>query len=451
MVSDREKILITDANDNFMRKLKYDIEDFGYDVFVENTVSKILFLLKVNCFDLILLDVTIPGIDVLGIIELLRNTNTPTSIIISNDAANYDIAIESVRRGAFDILIKPYDSGRLIKVIKDALNNSAQIMQGNSIAEEIEPADNIYQFMVENSQDIQYILDDAGKFRFINKRVESLLGYSRSELIGKYYTELVYPDDLDKAMFRLHDKRNNNATPQSVELRLKSNNKDVSYLYFDIMSMAIPSNIKVKLNMSDSEKNSPLDGAVTFGIAHDVTTRKKIEKIVHKKASYDHLTSLPNNILFHDRLNLAIAKAKRDDTAFAVMYLDLDGFKAINDSYGHHLGDKVLQMMSDRMLNCLRESDTLARVGGDEFTLLLPNVSDNQEAAIIANKLTLSAMKPFLINKEEHSLSVSIGIAFFPDDGASHEQLIQASDNAMYKVKNGQKNGYHFHKQKEIN
>jgi len=448
MVDDREKILITDTNNNFLIKCKRDLDDYGYDVVVENTASEILFLLKINHFDLILLDITIPNLKVLDIIESIRNTNTPTSIIISNDAANYDIAIESVRRGAFDMLIKPYDSGRLINIIKDALNNSAQIMQGSSIAEQIEPADNIYQFMVENSQDIQYILDDAGKFRFINKRVESLLGYTRSELIGKYYSELVYPDDLDKAMFRLHDKRNNNTLPQNVELRLKCNNKDVSFLYFDIMSMAIPHNIKS--NISPSDENITLDGLSTFGIAHDVTTRKKIEKIVHNKASYDHLTSLPNNILFHDRMNLAIAKAKRDDTAFAVMYLDLDGFKAINDTYGHHLGDKVLQMMSERMLNCLRESDTLARVGGDEFTLLLPNVSDNQEAAIIANKLTLSAMKPFLINKVKHSLSVSIGIAFFPDDGTSREQLIQASDKAMYKVKNGQKNGYHFHRENEL-
>lgn len=446
MVFDRVKILVTDTNMNILGKLKQDLDEYGYDVYVEDSASKILLSLKINCFDLILLDVTIPKLNVLDVIESIHNINTHTAIITSNDAANYDLAIETVRRGAFDMLIKPYETVSLITVIQDALDNSAQIMQDKSVAEEIEPADNIYQFMIENSQDIQYILDREGKFTFINKIVETLLGYSRSELLGKHYTELVYPDDLDKAVFRLHDKRSNNPLSQSVELRLKCKKNNTGYLYFEIMSMAMPRTINDEANEASTTNKSTLNGTATFGIAHDVTIRKKVEQIVHDKASYDHLTSLPNNILFRDRLNLAIAQAKRDDAVFAVMYLDLDGFKTINDIYGHHIGDKVLQTMSSRLLKCLRESDTLARVGGDEFTLLLPNVSNNREAAIIANKLTASANKPFLINKEKHRLSVSIGIAFFPEDGNSRELLIQASDKAMYKIKNGQKNGYEFHR-----
>lgn len=451
MVNDRVKILVTDTNMNILNKLEHDLADFGFDVYVENSASKILLSLKTNCFDLILLDVTIPELNVLNIIESIHSINTHTAIITTNDAANYDLAIETVRRGAFDMLIKPYETVSLINIIQDALDNSAQIMQDKSIVEEIEPTDNIYQFMIENSQDIQYILDDEGKFTFINKIVETLLGYSRSELLGKHYTELVYSDDLDKAVFRLHDKRSNNPLSQSVELRLKCKKNNPGYLYFEIMSMAMPRPINNEASEPSTANKSMLNETATFGIAHDVTIRKKVEQIVHKKASYDHLTSLPNNILFHDRLNLAIAHAKRDDTVFAVMYLDLDGFKAINDMYGHHIGDKVLQTMSSRLLNCLRESDTLARVGGDEFTLLLPHVSNNQEAAIIANKLTTSTNKPFMINGVKHRLSVSIGIAFFPDDGDSRELLIQASDKAMYKIKNGQKNGYEFHRQKVLN
>lgn len=445
MVTGRAKILISDANPSFLRKLKRDLDVQGYEVFVEDTASKLLLLLKVNCFDLVLLDATIPDLDVLDIIESIHNKNTHTAVLVSNDAAHYDVAIESVKRGAFDMLIKPYESTFLGKVIVDALDNSAQIMHDKSSAEEIEPPDNTYQFMIENSQDIQYLLDQDGKFIFINKRVETLLGYSRSELMGKHYTELVYPDDLDKAVFRLHDKRNNNLLPLNVELRFKSKNNNNGYLYFDIKSTPIPNTITEKVNETTKGLHNLIGGGVIFGIAHDVTMRKKIEQIVHNKASYDHLTSLPNNILFHDRLNLAISHAKRDETSFSIMYLDLDGFKTINDIYGHHIGDTVLQTMSTRLLNCLRESDTLARVGGDEFTLLLPHVSNKEDAAIIAKKLTISAMKPFLINKKNHSLSVSIGIAFFPEDGDSCEQLIQASDKAMYKVKNGKKNGYHFH------
>lgn len=450
MVNEQTKVLITDTNTTILTKLKQDLESRGYEVFVENTASKVLLSLKLNCFDLILLDVTIPELNVLDVIESVRNINIHTAIITSNDAANYDLAIETVRRGAFDMLIKPYETNSLVNIIQDALDNSAQIMQDKSVTDIIEPTDNIYQFMIESSQDIQYILDHSGRFIYINKRVETLLGLSSLELIGKHYTELVYPDDLDKAVFRLHDKRNNNTFPQSVELRFKCKNNNNGYLYFDIMSTPIPSILRDEMVDAIKQQKNITDGGVTFGVAHDVTMRRKVEQIVHKKASYDHLTSLPNNILFHDRLNLAIAHAKRDESVFAVMYLDLDGFKAINDTYGHHVGDKVLQTMSNRLLNCLRESDTLARVGGDEFTLLLPHVSNHEEATIIANKLTSSASKPFLINKVQHSLSVSIGIAFFPMDGDSREQLIQASDKAMYKVKAGQKNGFNFHKQNEL-
>ena len=444
----RTKILITDSNDNILKKLQNELLENEYDVFVADTADKLHLLLKINCFDLVLLDVTIPYLNVLDVIESIHNANTHTAVITSNDAASYDIAIETVRRGAFDMLIKPYDIDTLLRLITDALNNSAQIMQGKSISEQIKPADNIYQFMIDNSQDIQYILDNEGCFTFINNRVEALLGYNTRELIGKPYTELVYSSDLDKAMFRLHDKRTNNGMSQGVELRLKSKNNNDGYLYFDIKSIAIPRDINIMASEAVQNEKNPFKNAATFGIAHDVTIRKKVERIAHNKASYDHLTSLPNNILFHDRLNQAIAHANRNDSIFAVMYLDLDGFKKINDTYGHHIGDKVLQVMSSRMLNCLRESDTLARVGGDEFTLLLPHVGNTQEASIIAKKLTENACTPFYINKKKHHLSVSIGIAFFPEDGESRESLIQASDKAMYKIKNGRKNGYQFHSQK---
>ena len=439
MSYDHVKILITDSNKDVLKKLQSVLIEQGYEVFAADSVDKLLILLKINCFDLILLDVTLPNINALRIIESVNSANNLTAIITSSNAATYDLAIETVRRGAFDMLIKPYDVKDLLSLIKDALNHSSQMIRDRSISEEVFLADNVYQFMIENSLDIQYLLDRDGNFIFINNVVTTLLGYNTSELIGKHYTTIVYERDLDKARFRLHDKRSNSPMSQRVEIRFKCKTNRADFLYFEIMSMTLPRNIKLVASQNK------MDGATTFGIAHDVSLRKKVERIVHNKSSYDHLTSLPNNILFHDRLNLAIAHAKRNNTVFAVMYMDLDGFKTINDTYGHHVGDNVLRVMSNRMLNCLRESDTLARVGGDEFTLLLPEVSNNDEAGIIAKKLTASANKPFYINRREHVLSVSIGIAFYPEDGDSNESIIQASDRAMYHIKHGNKNGYQFH------
>lgn len=442
---DEKKILLTDTNNSVLKKHKSELVENGYEISVSDSLDSLQLLLKISCFDLILLDVTIPDLNVINIIESIRNANTHTAVIISNDAANYDLAIETVKRGAFDMLVKPYDSIALMSMIDDALNQSAQAMQINCISDKTCSNENIYQFMIENSQDIQYLLDKDGNFIYINSRVNILLGYDNSELIGKHYTELVHKDDLDKAMFRLHDKRANNLLSQSIELRLNCKNNSNGFLYFDIKSMAIPNGIDTSPQRLLSDHENSGSKAVTFGIAHDATIRKKVERIAQNKASYDHLTSLPNNILFHDRLNLAIAQAKRDDSVFSVMYLDLDGFKKVNDIYGHHIGDKVLQIMSSRMLNCLRESDTLARVGGDEFTLLLPHVGNNMEANIIAKKLTECINKYFFIGGDKHTLTVSIGIAFFPEDGDTRESIIQASDKAMYQVKNGTKNGYQFH------
>lgn len=444
MKYDRAKVLLTDSDIHVLHKLKHVLTDNGYEVFRANTTAKLLLLLKFYHFDLILFDVTIPNINVLDIIDQIQSVNSNTAIVISNDAANYDLAIESVKRGAYDLLVKPYDAASLLNLIQDALNYSAQMMRDKSASHNIEPADNVYQFMVENSQDIQYILDYDKKFTYINKRVETLLGYRRSELIGKHYSEIIFNDDLDKARSCLHDEDCTSPLSQNIELRLKyKKNKDVSR-YFDITTIPLPQTTHKNNFSSNTEHNGIFNRAATYAIAHDVTYRKKIEQIAQEKANYDHLTSLPNNILFHDRVNLAIANAKRDNTIFAIMYLDLDEFKEINDSYGHHNGDKVLREMSTRMQSCLRASDTLARVGGDEFTLLLPQIKDINEAAVIANKLMQSVIAPFYINKKKHVLSASIGIAFYPDDGQTRESLIQAADKAMYHIKNGHKNGYQY-------
>lgn len=443
MKYDRAKILLTDSEIHVLHKLKHILTDNSYEVFRANTREKILLLLKFYNFDLILFDVTIPRINVPDIIEQIHKINQNATIIIVTDAAHYDIALESVRRGAYDLMVKPYDAASLLNMIQDAFSYSEQMLQDIYQSNHIEPTDNVYQFMVENSLDIQYILDRDNNFIFVNKRVETLLGYQRSELIGKHYSDIVFKEDLDKARSCLHDEDCISPLSQNIELRLKyKKNKDAPR-YFDITSIPLPHSSHNKSFGSKIEHYGLFNRAATFAIAHDITYRKKIELIAHQKASYDHLTSLPNIILFHDRVNLAIENAKRDNTIFAVMYLDFDEFKEINDSYGHHVGDQVLREMSTRMQNCLRASDTLARVGGDEFTLLFPQIKDINEAAKIANKLIESVVAPFYINKNKHVLSASIGIAFYPDDGVTRDSLIQAADKAMYYIKNGHKNGFH--------
>ncbi len=163
------------------------------------------------------------------------------------------------------------------------------------------------------------------------------------------------------------------------------------------------------------------------------------------QAYYDQLTSLPNRTLFGDRLHLALEKAKRSQKSVALFFIDLDMFKQINDSLGHHVGDEVLKIVAARLLKSVRSEDTLARLGGDEFTLILEDVYHTQEAVSVAKKMLQVSKEPIIIQRHTLYISLSIGIAFFPQDATSAEDLLKNADAAMYKAKEGGRNRFEFY------
>lgn len=178
---------------------------------------------------------------------------------------------------------------------------------------------------------------------------------------------------------------------------------------------------------------------------------KRTEKLKEQKAVFEHLahhdtlTGLPNRTLFYDRLEHAIARAKRTNTKLALLFLDLDYFKEINDSLGHHIGDKVLKIVAQRLQNELRISDTIARLGGDEFTILLEDVKQSTQVVDIALKLLLSLKASVHVEEHEIFLTVSIGISTFPEDGESVQTLVQNADAAMYGAKQDGRNTYRYY------
>jgi len=167
------------------------------------------------------------------------------------------------------------------------------------------------------------------------------------------------------------------------------------------------------------------------------------EQILHL-AQHDTLTALPNRILFYDRLNQAITRSRRDKELFAVLFLDLDGFKVINDTLGHDAGDALLCEVAKRIVACVRDSDTVARMGGDEFTVILSNVRTPDSKDRVAKEIIEALARPFTINGKNCSVSVSIGISIYPDNGKTAEQLVKLADAAMYLAKNSGKNCYRF-------
>jgi diguanylate cyclase (GGDEF)-like protein/PAS domain S-box-containing protein len=193
--------------------------------------------------------------------------------------------------------------------------------------------------------------------------------------------------------------------------------------------------------LGDAQPERLEDGSITWhGFITDITERKNVEERIRRMAQYDTLTDLPNRALLSDRLQLALATAKREGTRLALLFLDFDKFKPINDSLGHAIGDVLLKQAAVRMQHCVRESDTVARIGGDEFVVLLPHIETAKDAELVAEKIRLAIGKPF--NTEGHTLeiSASIGIAIFPDDGEDEIELAKHADLAMYHSKQSGRN-----------
>jgi diguanylate cyclase (GGDEF)-like protein/PAS domain S-box-containing protein len=187
-------------------------------------------------------------------------------------------------------------------------------------------------------------------------------------------------------------------------------------------------------------------GVVTHfvSVKEDFTEIKRLQDHMDNLAHHDQLTGLPNRTLFYDRLKQAQALAKRREEGLALFYLDLDGFKAVNDTHGHELGDRLLKAVGQRLMECVRESDTVARIGGDEFTVLLPGLHTQDTAADIARLIIEALSRPFQLDHLTCTIGVSIGISFYPRDSEEGERLISYADAAMYKVKNTGKNNFAF-------
>jgi diguanylate cyclase (GGDEF)-like protein len=174
-----------------------------------------------------------------------------------------------------------------------------------------------------------------------------------------------------------------------------------------------------------------------FSVTTDITEHKLTQERIQRVAHHDSLTGLPNRLLFDDRLNQAISLAKRNSRQFALLYLDLDRFKPVNDTLGHTAGDELLKAVATRIRRQVRESDTVARVGGDEFIVILPDIAGREEAETVARKIVAVLATPFQLGSQKQSVDIgtSIGIAVYPADARDADALVKAADAAMYRAK----------------
>ena len=439
------RILLVDDEPRLLASLHALLAGGDYTLVTATCGSEALAHLSRLRFDLVLLDLRLPDMSGHEIMDFINDKGIEADVIVMSGEVGIDAAIGALKRGAYDYLRKPYSREELLKTVANALKHRRLERANQRIASQLENSEKLYRYLVDSSPDIIYTLNHEGRFTFVNDRAYQLLGFAREDLIGKHYSILVHDEDIERARYVFNERRVDDRASRNVELRLKCHNGSGNGgdRTFNNTLMTISLN-SIGMHVPDHEVRK-LEFFGTYGVARDITDRKRAEEVISYQAYHDILTDLPNRMLFKDRLGLAVIQAKRKVTELAVMFIDLDRFKLVNDTLGHVKGDELLQQVSVRLKECLRRGDTLARQGGDEFTIVLPELRDRDDAKAIAEKFLECLHKPFDLDGYEVHISASIGIAIYPGDGESIDELLRHADIAMYQVKALGKNGHSFY------
>lgn len=437
------RVLLVDDEPRLLSSLCELLKGRDYQLMTAASGREALDYLNRGGFDLVILDMRLPDMSGHEIMDFMNAHKVGASVIFISGNDDIDTAIGALRRGAFDYLRKPYAREELLRTVGNALRQRALEADNRLFAWRLENSEKSYRYLVDNSPDIIYTLDEDGLFTFVNERVHQLLGFASDELIGKHYSVLVHDGDIELARYVFKERRIGERATRNVELRLKCRNGTNEIHTFENSLLTISFNSTGMYSPERKEGSREFFG--TYGIARDITDRKRAEELIAYHAYHDVLTDLPNRTLFKDRLGLAVIQAQRDKANLAVMFIDLDRFKLVNDTLGHVKGDELLQQAAGRLKACLRRGDTLSRMGGDEFTMVLPGFRNRQDVADIAEKFLGCLQQQFLLGENEVHISASIGIALYPDDGSSGEELVRHADIAMYYVKAQGKNGHAFY------
>jgi len=295
---------------------------------------------------------------------------------------------------------------------------------------ELEQSQSQLQAIIHNAMDGIITINIAGEILGFNPAAEQIFGYPQQEVSGKNLNMLM-PEPVRSE----HD--------YYISRYLKTGEAKIIGVRRREVIAVRKSGEQFPMELSASEM--ALGGQRFFiGIVRDITERKLAEEKIAHLAHYDYLTGLPNRALFVDNLEHSISLAKRNTYKVAVLFLDLDGFKKINDTMGHDAGDLLLRGVSRRLKETIRSSDTAARVGGDEFILVLNEIGADENAALMANKIIAALSEPFELKGQQCHVGGSIGISIFPDDSADPEALIKQADDAMYLAKQSGKNIHKF-------
>lgn len=373
-------------------------------------------------WDVILCDYSMPRFSAEAALQTLKESGQDIPFIITSGAVDAEDTVNLLKQGAHDFMNKEA-LARLVPAIEREIRE-AEVRRQRRLAEE---RVRILSSAVQQSPVSVLITDPQGKIEYVNPKYEQITGYASSEAIGRDLGFTLLNQTSTDAMAAM---RHSISNAQEWRGEFCSIRRD-GQVFWEFVSL------------------SPLrneSGELTHFviIKEDITVRRSYEERLLRQAHYDDLTGLANRVLMLEHLNVALESAARNHRQTAMMCIDLDRFKNVNDSLGHSCGDDVLRESAGRLSGCIRNGDILARMGGDEFIIILPDISSAKEAEKVAEKIIAAFAQPFFIGGKEYFVTASIGIALSPKDGRSANLIQRNSDLAMYKAKELGRNRYHF-------
>lgn len=424
-------ILVVDDSKYIRSILKGFLEKNEYQV-VEATNGKEAVAKCQDCDpDLILIDYLMPEMDGITAVKKLRKSLeydlVPIIMITSlGDEKSVNYAFEV---GATDFISKPIN----FPLLKHRINNLVRARKTEiSLIENERYARSI----IENALDGIIMVNMCGKIKAFNPSAEKIFGFETTEILGEEINKII-PE------FYCEECGDCPSIEQLIEDKINSK-KNIVLTGFRKDGLHIP----LEMSVSSFTLKNKIYYAI---ILRDITIRQKYEKKIRYQAFYDNTTGIPNRLLLKERLKAEINHCKISSDKLALVYLDLDRFKLINDTLGHTTGDKLLKLVAERLVKILDEDDSMARMGGDEFAILLPKIKTKTQAIQLAVRVLESIRKPFLIEGHELFITASLGIAFCPSDGKNVDNLIKNADMAMYSAKDLGRNTFEIYTMKMNN
>jgi diguanylate cyclase (GGDEF)-like protein/PAS domain S-box-containing protein len=418
------RILIVEDEGLIARDIENMLKNAGYEVSgVVSSGEEAIEEADKSQPDLILMDIILRGdMDGVEAAEKIReHLNIPVIYLTAHTDENTLERAKLTEPQGYTL--KPVEQKELLTVIEMALYKHQMEMK-------LREREGWLATLLQSIGEGVIATDRSGNITFMNPVAEKLTGWRQEESITKPLTSILH----------LVDEENGKLLRISISELLSKNARNPVTGNIQIVNYEEKIPIELSATVIKDTKES-VSGLVL--VLHDLTERKRYEEKLRYNAVHDHLTELPNRFLFFDRLNMALANAQRDIHKLAVLMLDLDEFKKVNDTWGHNIGDRLLRSVAYRLIHMFRKGDTIARLGGDEFVLLLPDIPRAEVAINVAERILHSFHKSFEFDGLKISITASIGISVFPDDGEDADTLTRNADIAMYRAKDEGRNRYH--------